>query len=224
MRSLHGLWLWFQTLRTVYRLPKMTKSYGKVRDHVGIRARPESCLDRLRSLEPLGADQRKSIDAILFREEAPGLYSTLVFDFGGVQATIDPSLLRDWGLSFEEVYTQGLRNIRKMGDIEVGEFEGPKGTKLRMMCVAEFECVAVLAFHLADFPAMLGINGAIVGFPSSDTVLALPLGESPPSPKAVADIADVVREIHKTNPDPLTPQLFSFKDGAFIRYAPSLRP
>lgn len=172
----------------------------KVRDN--IRAR----------LYPLELEQQ-SVETV-HRAGPEGTLEVIVVDLPKSVRTVSRTEAIEWGLSREELFALGRRNLIERTTLQVHSVEVQAGIELMAFMGDAYYAAShalVLDQHLpGDLP-----HGALVGIPRRDVLLAHPI-RNIGAADAIGSMLQAILHWHAEGPGSLSPLLYWYVAGEFI--------
>ena len=174
--------------------------FDKVRDN--IRAR----------LYPLELEQQ-SVETV-HRDGPEGTLEVIVVDLPKSVRTVSRSEAAEWGVSRDELFELGRRNLAKRTSVQMHAVEIQAGIELlAFMGDAYYAAshVLMLEQHVpGDLP-----HGALVGIPRRDVMLVHPI-RNIGAADAISSMLQATLHWHAEGPGSLSPLLYWYRAGEFV--------
>lgn len=152
-------------------------------------------------------------DNIVQRADIEGTLSVLVLDLPETVVTVTRAQAKDWQQSDDELFAIATANLKRKSPAYVESMDAEPGLKLLLISDDSF-LVSGHALCFEDHPEWIGSAGALVGFPSRDTIVAYPINDDR-CIKAVAAMIRVVSMAYGRGPSSISPSLYWYRDGRF---------
>jgi hypothetical protein len=128
----------------------------------------------VRLYEP--GDLGPSLDAMIHRQDIPGLASVLCVDLPSAVRTLKREETGAWGIADDQLFDQAVANLGTLATAAIEEIDlGEHGTLLALQGESFFTASLVLTRD--RFPRLDGVHGAFIGVPTRHLALALPFSD-----------------------------------------------
>jgi len=151
--------------------------------------------------------------AFIARQDLPGTRTVLCVDLPEMAMTLEPDTAAPWGVSDDELFDQALQNIAAMPyAVEWHDFT----PTTRAMTIGESFYASGMALQLEQVPGAVGAHGSLVGVPSRDLLVALPI-EDVSVVTAIQKLIALIVQIEQESPGAVTARLYwRTPDGRLI--------
>lgn len=184
--------------------------FEKAKKFLAVRIWPEEFLQL-----PRGKDYDGKNLELICRRHMEGLLSVLVYDFPSGIRQVLPDVLAKWSKTEEEAFAAAEVNMRESVPrdykIVAGEGEAP----IYLFADENF-LTASRALLLDDTPEVLGKAGAVIGIPTRQIMLVLPLSDES-ALERLAHLVMLVLKLGNGQPGQISDQVFWFHDGRYVR-------
>jgi len=150
---------------------------------------------------------------IVQRPGPEGTLEVLALDLPTSVRTVSCAEAERWGLSTDELFAIGRRNLRQAGLLSTTVVPLDQGTSLTLLSGDPFYAASHLLI-LDDYLGAEPDHGMLVGIPKRD-VLILHEIHNVGAMEAITAMLQVIVEMHHDGPGSLSPYLYWYHDGEF---------
>lgn len=185
------------------------ESFDDVKEKIKVRLYPEGYL------------HHQNAGTLVMKAIAPGIAAMLVCDLGFANVSVPVKNVADWGMSVEELFTLGVKNVRAEGKLM--ESKAPPGMGLDVDLLGSPSNYA--ATHALFFEDYLGDApyGAIVGVPQRHLLVRHVIRDGGVL-EAMGLAQSLAADACSRGPGPITPSLYWWHKGKLEQLTFQLTP
>lgn len=181
--------------------------FEKVKQYIAVRLYNEEYMAYIGGLD-------EDSEMTVHRYVADDVYAMLAFDLPDAIRNIQPSNVLDWGMDEDELFRIGIANIQENYPMEISQ-EDMGGFNIWFVNNDHFFTANIL-FELEDRPELVGRKGSLIAIPHRHSAIIYPI-EDLGVVEAIQKMIPAAYGMHEEGPGSLTPNLFWYHDGIFIR-------
>ncbi len=179
---------------------KIEDDFEQVKQYLGVRLYGDQHIRHLGKEHTVG------------KEFGGDLYAMLVFDLPDNITNVRPQHADKWGKKMDDLFKTGLENIHKKYPFQITQEEF---NDFNIWFVqADHYFVPNIAFHLDQYPHLIGSKGALIGMPHRHAAFLYPI-ESIEVVKALNGLIMAVYGMNEEGPGSVSNNLFWYYNGKF---------
>jgi len=183
-------------------------NFEEVRKYIGVRLYDNAYVDMLGKELTLGKD---------FAGE---IYAMIVFDFPDSIVNIQPTQIKAWAKTVEELFQIGVENTKNAYPLTISSVDF--GAFNCWFVQGEHFFTPNVVFELENRKELLGSKGALIGIPHRHAALIYSI-ETIEVIAAINALIPTIYGMNEEGPGSLSNQLFWYKDGVFTELPYSLQ-
>lgn len=153
-------------------------------------------------------------DSMLWREDLPGLMTTLALNLHDHVRSITREEAAAWGKSEDMLFETAIDNVEAMTPVDVSPVDAADPEGMHSI-FAESVFVAARALRFERFTKLHGTYGTLVSLPVRHAILAVPLNDRATIIQRLGGLIPLTREVEAQGPGSVSARVFWWRDGVW---------